>query len=1028
MASRTHPLEQTYVDVPWREQDTVAPRLLLAAEGASRLDFLRGWERYRTLSFLGAGGMGQVLKAFDPRLNRLVALKFLHSNDPQQLQRFLREARAQARVDHEHVCRVYETGEVEGHPYIAMQYVEGETVGEWADRMSTEQKAKIVRDVAEAVHAGHRMGLIHRDLKPGNILIESREDGSLWPFVVDFGLALDQQDLSISHSGAITGTPAYLSPEQAQGQPVDRRTDVYGLGVVLYELLTGEVPIRGVSIAEALMRVVSDPPLPLRERNPRLPQDLETITMKCLEKEPQARYDSARALADDLNRFLDGAPILARPASRLYRAKKWLGKNRLAAAALAASLLILVGALFGVVQSRILERQRSELIQRFEREVAKSESEMRQAVLLPLHDLAGQKLRVLERMERIRAEMPRLGQSALGPGQYALGKSCLALYQYEQALEHLEAAWQSGDRRPEVALALAEALRRLHQKALLSADPSLISPGITVIPRGAVGSAPGTAFQQRALAVLREGVTGESSYRGALLDFFSRRFEEARLKAAEVPPEESAAYDARQLEAEIAGEEADQFWRAGDYQGALAAFEQSGKVYAGLLEVGRSDPNLYASDCGRLARVASLHIDFGHTEPSVVVPVLERALARCDRALEADRELSEAHTRKAYVFWLWGRSLQASPSEARAQLERAIASAERAVTKNSREVLAFRAQALANTLLAQLEFNVGGAPWGYLDAAESGLLRALAIQPTLAAAADSLGVVHRRRASYQQDRGQDPRGELEKAVDAFGKSIELDPANPAPVHNRGLAFLTWAEVELEEGLDPSARLERALADFEASIRQSPGVPKFYNNLALVYWTVGEYHLRSGQDALPAYDQAIETLRRALALNPSYKVALPNLASSLRGKAASLVRCGANPTSVVAEAERWAERALVAYPDDFEVLLENAQLRRVEAEWLVSAGRRPEAAFVQARKRLEEARKIDGERLALSLEVARLTLAEVQWLKRVGRPAEEALIRGLEAAERGLASKPNHRALQELKAELLRLQGSSPSNP
>ncbi len=1023
MASQTHPLERTYVDVPWQEGRSGPPRLMVVAEGGNRLEFLNSWERYRALSFVGAGGMGQVLKAFDPRLDRLVALKFLRSNDPQLVERFLREARAQARVDHEHVCRVYETGEVEGHPYIAMQFVEGDTVSELADRMSLEQKVKLVRDVAEAIHAAHRMGLIHRDMKPGNILVEQRDDGSLWPFVVDFGLACDQKSDRLQPSGTITGTPAYLSPEQARGQAVDRRTDVYGLGVVLYELLAGEVPIRGLSIAEALQRVVSDPPTPLRRKNPRLPPDLETITMKCLEKEPQQRYDSARALAEDLGRFLDGAPILARPASRVYQATKWLRKNRLAAAALAASLVILVVASAATLRSKVEERRRSELLQRFEREVAKSESEMRQAVLLPLHDLSAQKARVVERMEHIRAEMPRLGRAALGPGHYALGKSCLALYQYEPALEHLEVAWQSGDRRPEVALALAEALRRLYQKALLAADPSLALIGSGGLPRPAAQAAVGSEFQERALAVLREGAVVDNPYAAALVDFFSRRLDAARLKASGVRPEDSAAYEAAQLLAEIAGEEADQAWRSGDYQGALAAFDRAGEVYLGLLEVGRSDPNLYAADCGRLARLGSLHMDFGHAEATTVVPVLERALSRCDQALAADRQLSEAHTRKAYVYWLWGKNADLSKDQARSRLEQSIASAERAVAKNPREVLALRAQALANTQLAQLEFDQGGAPWVFLDAAQQSLERALTIQPTLATAADSLGIVHRRRASYQQDRGQDPRRELELAVASFDRSLELDPANPAPLHNRGIAFLTWAEVDLEEGFDPSVHLDRATADFSASIADSPGVPKFYNNLALVYWNRAEHQVRVGVDPQAAYDQAIATLQQALAINPAYRVALPNLAMALRGRAESLAARGEDPTATLAEASRWQARALAAYPGDFDVLLEVARLARVEAEWgwsrpqAARSASAPEAALARARSYLEQAGQVDQERHELALEEARLSLALARRAKTSGRSPQVAVAAGLEAALRGLVKKSNHPELLAVKAEL-----------
>jgi serine/threonine-protein kinase len=172
--------------------------------------FLAGWGRYEIVSRLGAGGMGEVFKAWDPQLGRHVALKFLYGSDEQTMERFTREARSQARVDHPAICKVYEVGSVAGRPYIAMQEIEGVTLDDAAKDLTLEQKVRLVREVAEAMHAAHRLGLIHRDLKPGNILVE-RNDGELRPYVVDFGLARDQESPSgYTLSGAIFGTVGYM--------------------------------------------------------------------------------------------------------------------------------------------------------------------------------------------------------------------------------------------------------------------------------------------------------------------------------------------------------------------------------------------------------------------------------------------------------------------------------------------------------------------------------------------------------------------------------------------------------------------------------------------------------------------------------------------------------------------------------------------------------------------------------------------------------------------------------------------------
>ena len=306
------------------------------------LRFLAGWPRYRIEGFLGAGGMGSVYKAFDPSLNRYVAIKFLHRNDPTQTAQFLREARSQARVDHPNVCWVYEVGEVEGRSYITMQFIDGVSLAEIPDLLPVDAKVRLVRDVARAVHAVHRTGLIHRDLKPGNVLVGKGEGEDFAPHVLDFGLARDAEDTGLTRPGTVTGTPAYLSPEQALGQTLDRRTDVYSLGVVLYELLGGRPPFQGENPPQTLIRLIRDEAVPLSKLNSAVLCDLETVVMKCLEKDPNQRYDSARALADDLERWLAGDPIAARPASLAYRLGKRLRKNRAVAAVAAASALALL--------------------------------------------------------------------------------------------------------------------------------------------------------------------------------------------------------------------------------------------------------------------------------------------------------------------------------------------------------------------------------------------------------------------------------------------------------------------------------------------------------------------------------------------------------------------------------------------------------------------------------------------------------------------------------------------------------------
>ncbi len=205
---------------------------------------LTDWNEYKIESLVGEGGMAHVYKAYDPKLQRNVALKFIRSDDENLRKRLLREARSQAQIEHDNVCKIYEVGEVQGKSFIAMQFIQGETLQQSAKKMSLEQKILLMKQISDAVQAGHRIGIIHRDIKPSNIMVEQSEDGTFHPYIMDFGIARDITDPDQTKTDAIVGTPAYMAPEQMMGEQgrVDRRTDIYGLGATLYYILSGQSP------------------------------------------------------------------------------------------------------------------------------------------------------------------------------------------------------------------------------------------------------------------------------------------------------------------------------------------------------------------------------------------------------------------------------------------------------------------------------------------------------------------------------------------------------------------------------------------------------------------------------------------------------------------------------------------------------------------------------------------------------------------------------------------------------------------
>jgi len=283
--------------------------------------------KYVRTEKLGSGGMGEVWKALDTELNRWVALKFLKEEDPSVVARFQREARTAAALSHPNIASIHDVGEIDGRHFIAMQYVPGRTMASFP-RNDRGLIVRLFRDAARALEHAHRHGIIHRDLKPENLMVEEKEEG--WSVtVLDFGLARSiEGGEKLSKSGEVFGTAPYMSPEQARGDRLDERADVYSLGAALYDVLTGKPPFEAPNLIELIRKVGNDEPERPRKENPQIHRDLETIVLKCLEKDRNRRYGGARELADDLERFLNHDAILARPQSTFYRLRMKLAKRR----------------------------------------------------------------------------------------------------------------------------------------------------------------------------------------------------------------------------------------------------------------------------------------------------------------------------------------------------------------------------------------------------------------------------------------------------------------------------------------------------------------------------------------------------------------------------------------------------------------------------------------------------------------------------------------------------------------------------
>ena len=321
---------------------------------------------YQVESVLGHGGMGVVFRARHLRLDRVVALKMALAGayaGPPERERFQREAEAVAKLRHPNVVQIHDIGDADGRPYFTMEFVEG---GSLAEKVAgtpqpARQAAALLAILAGAVQAAHQGGIVHRDLKPANVLLTA--DGT--PKISDFGLArrLDGE-AGITRTGTVVGTPSYVAPEQAQGKTdaVGPAADIYALGTILYELLTGRPPFRAETVMETVLQVIHQEPVPPSRHNAKVPRDLETICLKCLHKEPRLRYATAAALAEELERFLRGEAIAARPERRLERLARRVRRRPALSAALLAGTLFAIAlgsaGLWLISERTVSERRR----------------------------------------------------------------------------------------------------------------------------------------------------------------------------------------------------------------------------------------------------------------------------------------------------------------------------------------------------------------------------------------------------------------------------------------------------------------------------------------------------------------------------------------------------------------------------------------------------------------------------------------------------------------------------------------------
>ncbi|MCH9648290.1 MAG: protein kinase [Deltaproteobacteria bacterium] len=959
---------------------------------------------YETGVLLGRGGMGEVYKAFDPKLQRHIALKVLRVYSAEAAERLLREARAQAQLDHPHICKVYEVGEDPEQPHIAMQLIDGLPLDQACLEMTLEQRVRVVAQVAEAVHVAHRTGMIHRDLKPANILVERSEGPEgFHPYVVDFGLVYQEDATSLTVEGAVLGTPPYMAPEQAEGSTgaADRRSDVYSLGAALYQALTGE-PVFSGSPTELLIKTLSEEPQPPRRVQPQLPIDLETIVLKCLEKEPRHRYASARALAEDLERFLDGEPILAVPASLSSRIAKKVRKHRtLAAVAVMATLAVLASAALAF-QARWQAAQRAQAAQRFTAEVKDLEWLMRASRMSPRHDIRPQEQQVRERMALLEGQAEGASSALSGPVHYALGRGFLSLGDEEQARRFLEKAWEEDFRPPEEAYALGLVYGRLFEKELDSARG--------IADRRARAAAEEQARQQfrdpalEKLVSSRGGAAVIPSYVEGLIAFYEGDFDSALSFAARALEEAPWLFEAEILAGDVLSAQGNRHRSGGEHEAAVEQYRQAQEAYRRASAMAQSATLPYERLCDLAAQRMELEV---YGRGGDVKDLLEAGLLLCNQGLEVN---PDAPGLLMAIATLWRvLSVQqadrgSDPSLAAAKV---LQYARRAVELDPLDARGWQEISWVHGDQARLLSKSGGDPRREFEAAIEAGKRATALARNPAIFLNTVGAIYNRLGEYQMGSGEDPTESFHQAIDHLNQSTELDPGYGYAFNNLGRSHTFLARFESSRGRDPRPELAKAVEANQRAVALNEENAYGWNNLGVAQMDLGRVTFERGEDPAERLAQAIESFDRSLSINPAYASAHNNLGMSQLFLARYQVSRGLDPAGTLAAAQPPLRETIQLHPRAFQPHVNLGRVESIQGRYEMESGGDPRPALQRARGHFEDALQLHPRYRAGMTELAETWLLEAEWYRNSSRekhrsqPGRAGEATALDRAERWL---------------------------
>lgn len=982
------------------------------------------WDKYEFIETLGRGGMGAVYRARDRRLGRLVALKFIHGDDPGMIQRFLQEARAQARLDHPYICKVYEVGSVDNKPYIAMELVEGRTLDRASAQLALPEKLQLLKEAAEALHSAHEQGIIHRDIKPSNIMVERTVAGRLRPVIMDFGLARESGDShGLTESGAVMGTPAYMSPEQARGEArrLDRRSDVYSLGATLYDILSGKPPFEDQTVLNILLKVMNEPPTPLRSLIPELPEAIELVVSKCLNKEPEQRYQTAHALAEDLGRYLTAQQVTAKRLSYSYRLRYWARHNRTLATLGAVLFVTVISATGFGIRARIIAGQKerrakeqAELSRWIGQTVKDLEWVARTAYLLPLHDTSYEQQLVRERMAEIETELAK--HSDVGPrlGAYARGRGLLALHDFRRAYEELQRAEQLGHVDPELDYAIGRALGALYSQALddarKSGDKSFFEKRKAELDEQLLRPALSYLGKSRGLRSV------SSTYVEGLVSYYQEQYDLALQSADRAYQQAPWLYEAVQLGGDVFLSRARTERDRGLHDQAEKSFAESVSRYKKAAEIGRSDHNVHEALAETYIRWEELDFYRGKNPE----PLLKEALAAAGRALLAAPKESHGHTKKAFAYDFMSQYEQRNGNK-RAAIkfrELQLTEAKQAIDKNQNNPYAHESAGIASFRLAELSDTSNDAIIRHREYAYNRFKTAIQLNPRFPWAFNDHAIALLGEAKQLQQQNLDPIDAITRSVQLAEQALAVDPGYIYALNTIALASLRACTWNIEHGVDPEAWVERGRKAAQQALSINKNYSFAYGNLGTIFMNKSLYNLLNGSDIISSKKTAIDSYQKMAQITGPTAELSSYISTIHHFESQQFLRLGQDPSaSIDAGLAEIASCIAPPEPDPYCIDIQ-ARLLSAKSAWKtkqrISDFRTIAHAYQLSRQVLS---KIGDEPDAL-LSSGEIALQLVQATQPLGKSQRTTLQEGIASIDKALVASPGWPRALVVKGALL----------